>query len=119
MFPDTVPDLLDHDDVSVSSSVPSTESLVDCCLDDNFHLNHLNALHSESVTPHYADAIKLDDDSVSPDGFICHECKVCSTSASICSPLDQFLFDAAWNPLILDFDCTLHEILSLPILCCF
>ncbi len=80
MFPDPVPDLLDRDDVSISSSVPSTDSLVDCCLVDDFNLN---ALHFESVTPHYSDAIELDDDSVSPDNFICHECTLCSTSASI------------------------------------
>jgi hypothetical protein len=109
MFPDPIPALLDRDDVSISSSVPSTDSLVDCCLVDDFNLN---ALHFESVTPHYSDAIELDDDSVSPDDFICHECTLCSTSASIRSPVDQFLFDAAWNPPILDSDCTLHEILA-------
>jgi hypothetical protein len=79
LFPDSLPALLDHDDVSVSRSVPFTDSLVDCCLDDHFDLN---ALHFEMVTPHYSDAIKLDTDTVSPDGFICRECHVCFTASS-------------------------------------
>jgi hypothetical protein len=45
--PDAVPDLLDHDDVSVTSYVPYIDSLVDCCLDAHCCLN---ALHMEHGT---------------------------------------------------------------------
>lgn len=103
---DHVPDLLARDDTSDTSSVPSTDSLVDCCLPATFCLN---AVQMAPVTPHYSDDIELDDASLSPDEFICHECRACTTHRS---PIDQFLFDAERNPPFLDPACTLHELLS-------
>jgi hypothetical protein len=110
LFPDFVPDLLDRDDVSITSSVPSTDSIVDCCIDEQFHIN---ALGFEPITPHYSDAIELDNASITPEEeFICHECHACSVHSSDRLPIDQFLFDAAWNAPILDSDCTLNELLT-------